>query len=170
MKITYRITERDFMGAYDLFVKNEKPARRRISRRAMPWLGGLLIALQVLVLIIGADVNKAVVAFGFLLGAYFLYCGGFALRRFFRNAYRKDQRFQQEFTTEASDAGVHMESPTEDSHMKWQSFTRYLESEQSFLLFQADWIFNIIPKRAFAPGEADQFRDLLHRNVPADKH
>jgi hypothetical protein len=49
--------------------------------------------------------------------------------------------------------------------MKWNSFVRLLESNDIFIVFLAQWNFTLFPKRAFAPGGADEFRALLQRNV-----
>jgi UDP-N-acetylmuramyl pentapeptide phosphotransferase/UDP-N-acetylglucosamine-1-phosphate transferase len=161
MKIVYRITEEDFMEAHDLFVANEKWTRR-MSRRTMPWMGGLILLLSIVVLSFGKD---RIVGVPFaLMGAYFLYCG-FALRRFFRKLYRKDQRYQHEITADISEDGVHVVTPSADTQMKWSAIVRFLESDKIFLFFYAAWSFSVVPKRAFAPGEIESFRDMLHRKT-----
>jgi hypothetical protein len=165
MKIVYRITEQDYMEAHDLLAANE-PWYRRSSRRLLPWLGGLLLVTQLVYLVTGTDRNPTLLAFGFSVGAYLLYCG-FALRRYFRLSYRKDKRFQQDLTADVSEDGIHVATLTADSQMKWGGFIRFLEFDKIFMLFHAQWIFNIFPKRAFTPTEADEFRELLCRNIPA---
>ena len=101
---------------------------------------------------------------GFLVGFYLLYCG-FALRRYFRRSFRKDRRFQHEFTAELSDEGIHIATPFSDSQMKWTTFVRFLESDKIFMIFIAEWMFLVFPKRAFVPAEADQFRAQLQLNI-----
>jgi len=161
MQVTFRLNEQDFVDAYHLFMKST-PRHRRVIRQTMPWVGGALILLSIAVLVTEPSATLAVL--GVIFGLYMLYCG-FALRRFFRNIYRKDPRFKEEFSMEASDAGVRMSSPTEDSQMKWATFIRALESDRIFMLFQAEWLFNVLPKHAFSPGDVDEFRELLRRNV-----
>jgi len=163
MKIVYRITEKDYMEAQDLFVANE-PWYRRISRRLLPWLGGLMIAIQVVYLTTTSDNNPALVLLGLLVGLYLLYCG-FALRRYFRRRYRTDKRYQHEFTAEVSEEGVKVQSENAQSQMKWSTFTRFLESDNIFMLFHAEWVFNIFPKRAFTPEETAEFRELARRSI-----
>jgi hypothetical protein len=165
MKIVYRITEEDFMNAHDLFVAHEKWTRR-VSRRIMPWMGGVLLLLSILVLSLAKDPFPSV-PFG-LMGAYFLYCR-FALRRFFRKLYRKDRRYQHEITADISEEGVHVVTPSADTHLKWSAIVRFLESDKIFMLFYAEWNFSVVPKRAFALGEIDQFRDLLRHKISASK-
>ena len=164
MKIVYRITEHDFMEARDLFIANEKPWYRRLSRRLMPWIGGFVLLMQVIYLIVVPRRDIGLVVIGFLVGFYLLYCG-FALRRYFRRLYQKDQRFKHDFTAEISDQDIYVITPFADSHMKWNGFVRFLESSDIFMVFIAQWNFIIFPKRAFAPGEADVFRAALRRNI-----
>lgn len=153
------------MEAHDLFVANEKWTRR-ISRRTMPWMGGLMLVLSIVILSLGKD-SIVFVPFG-LMGAYFLYCG-FALRRFFRKLYRKDQRYQHEITADISEDGVHVVTPSADTQLKWSAIARFLESDNIFMFFYAEWSFSVVPKRAFAPGEIDPFRDMLHCKILAPK-
>jgi hypothetical protein len=65
--------------------------------------GGFILLLSILILSLRKDPIVSV-PFG-LMGAYFLYCG-FALRRFFRKQYKKDQRYQHEITADISKDGV----------------------------------------------------------------
>ena len=105
MKIVYRITEQDFMEARDLFIANEKPWYRRLSRVLRPWIGGFVLVAQVFYLIVESHRDILLTVIGFVVGFYLLYCG-FALRRYFRRHYRKDHRFKQEFTADISDQGI----------------------------------------------------------------
>ena len=59
-----------------------------------------------------------------------------------------------------------MVTPNAETQMKWSSFIRILESDAIFMLFHAELIFNIFPKRAFDPSEIQQFRELAQRNIP----
>jgi uncharacterized membrane protein len=164
MKIVYRISEQDFMEARDLFISNEQPWYRRFSRYLLPWIGGSVLLVQLLYLTVVPHRDIGFTVIGFIVGFYLLDCG-FALRRYFRRLYQKDHRYKHDFTAEISDQGIYIITPFSDAHMKWNSFVRYLESTDIFMVFIAQWNFIIVPKRAFAPGEADQFRVLLQRNI-----
>jgi uncharacterized membrane protein len=164
MKIVYRVGEQDFVGARKFFVANEKPWYRRFSRRVLPWIGASVLVMQVVYLVVKPHRDFGVVVIGFLVGLYFLYCG-LALPRYFRRAYQKDHRFKHDFTAEISDQGIHLVTPFSEAQMKWNSFVRFLESNDIFMVFIAQWSFILFPKRAFAPGGADEFRELLQRNI-----
>lgn len=131
----------------------------------MPWLGGFLLVLAV-VLVVVPQRNPNLALVNAAIGAYLLYCG-FAIHRYFRRAYRKDQRFKHDFTLDASEEGIHVVTPTSESDMKWATFVRYLESDEIFMLFIADLLFVVVPKRAFGLGEVDEFRNLLCRKIAA---
>jgi len=164
MKIVYRISEQDFMEARDLFVANEKPWYRRFSRRVLPWVGGAVLVMQSLYLALVPNRDIEFTIIGLLVGFYLLY-SGFALRRYFRRLYQKDHRFKHDFTAEISDQGIHVSTPFSDGLLKWNAFVRFLESNGIFMVFIAQWNFVIFPKRAFAPGDADEFRATLQRNI-----
>lgn len=53
MKIVYRVSEQDFLDARNLFVTNERPWYRRLSRRLLPSIGAFVLAAQVWYLIAG---------------------------------------------------------------------------------------------------------------------
>ena len=123
-----------------------------------------MLLVQVLYLAVVPHRDIGLTVIGFIVGFYFLYCG-FALRRYFRRLYRKDHRFRHEFTAEMSDQGIHVVTPFSDALIKWNGFVRFLESDDLFVVFIAQWNFLIFPKRAFAPGEADEFRATMQSNI-----
>src|SRR5215469_10242767 len=110
MKIVYRITERDFMEARDLFIANEKPWYRKLSRLLLPWIGAFILVMQVFYLVVQPHRDFALTVILFAVGFYLVYCG-LALRLYFRRLYRKDHRFKDEFTAEVSDQGIHIITP-----------------------------------------------------------
>jgi len=59
------------------------------------------------------------------------------------------------------DSGIHWAWKGGQADVKWTNFIRFLESNTVFLLYTSPACFNIVPKRAFAPGEIDLFRGLL---------
>jgi uncharacterized membrane protein len=164
MRIVYRVSEQDFVDARDLFVTNEKPWYRRLSRRLLPWIGAFVLAAQVFYLIVERHRDIGLVVIGFVMGFYLLYCG-LALRRYFRRAYQKDHRFKHEFTAEISDDCIHLVTPFSEGLVKWTGFVRFLESNDIFMVFIAAWNFLVFPKRAFAQAEIAEFRSLLQRNI-----
>ncbi|HEX4487046.1 MAG TPA: YcxB family protein [Terriglobales bacterium] len=163
MKIVYRISEADYVDARNLFAANE-PWYRRIVRRVSPVIGVLLLLTMTVCAIVVRPLDLGLIAIGYLTGA-FLFFQGFALRLYFRKAYRKDRRFENDFTAEIHDEGIHISTSFANSQMKWVSFIRVLESANIFMLFVAPWQFLVFPKRSFAPEQVGEFRSLLQLHV-----
>lgn len=163
MKITYRVTEADYMDAYSLFVAHE-PWFRRTSRRVLPVLGAFVMLLPIISLAKEPHNSPGLAVITILFGAYMFYCG-FALKLYFRKLHRRDRRFQHDYTAEIGEQGVHVVTSDADSRMKWSSYVRILESGRVFLLFHSQWIFSVLPKNAFGPGEMDAFRELAYRKI-----
>ena len=169
MKIVYRVSEQDYVDAQRLYLANLRPRYRRFVRSLMPWVGALVVIVQVAYIILVPDRNLAFSIIGFLIGFYLLYCGHFAVRRSARRYFRNNPHYKHDFTADISENGVHVVTPTDDTQSKWGGFVRFLESDRIFMLFYSELTFIIFPKHAFAPGEAEQFRELLRVNIPTPK-
>ena len=71
---------------------------------------------------------------------------------------------------EISDASVVVTTDTSRSEMKWETFTRFKESKNLFMLYTGRYLFYMIPKRGFTgESEATEFRELVQRKVPAKR-
>ena len=157
------------MDVQSLYLANLRPRYRRFLRRLMPWVGAFAVIIEVAYIVLVPERNLALAVVGFLIGFYLIYCGHFAIRRSARRYFRNNPHYKHDFTADISEAGVHVVTPTDDTQSKWGGFVRFLESDRIFLLFYSELTFIIFPKHAFAPGEAEQFHELLRLNIPASK-
>jgi hypothetical protein len=98
-----------------------------------------------------------------MLGLFFLFGRTWLIRR----AFRRDNRLQQPFETVVSDSGIDVSSASSSSQHTWSAFTRFVETKNLFLVYQAENLVNIIPKRAFLAGEEESFRALLSSRLGA---
>ena len=137
-----------------------------------PLVRSQCFARQVVYLVVEPKRDIGFVVIGFLVGVYLLYCG-LALPRYFRRAYQKDHRFKEDFTAEISEQGTHVVTGFSDAQMKWNSFVRFLESKDIFMVFIAQSNFIVFPKRAFAPARSMNFGhycDGMSRHKPKACH
>ncbi len=167
MKITYHITREDFIDAQKLH-RSKSPGA---LGRGIVVIGKILAGASVVLLIALAAVNKdrrlwANLAPLVILLALWLLAMLVWVPFNWRRCYAKDRRLQDEFTTEISEEGVHMESPSFDANLKWGLFLRFLESDRVFLLYQTNRMFNLLPKSAFASTDIEEFRQLVRRQLP----
>jgi hypothetical protein len=168
MKISYHITREDYIDAQKLH-RSKSP---RAFVRAMVVVGKGFAGAGFLTLLILAAVVRdrklwsdlaPLIILLILWALAMLVWVPFHWRR----CYAKDRRLQQQITADISEDGIRLESADFDSNLKWGLYFRFLESDRIFLLYQTNRMFNLFPKSAFAPGEIEEFRQLVRRHMPA---
>jgi hypothetical protein len=167
VKISYRITREDYIDAQKLHRSKSPGAVVRAIRLGAKVLAvAIFLILLAWVLISGDRRLWPSLAPLFILGVLWALIFWVWAPFYWRRSYAKDRRFQQQFTADISEDGVHLESVDFDANLKWSIYLRFLESDRIFLLYQTDRMFNLLPKAAFAPGEIDEFRQLARRKLP----
>jgi len=166
MKITYRVSQEDYAGAMNLFLANQKPRYRRVLRVILPWMGIVLLLLEVVSLIIVPHRDLITAFAGTVMALYFIYCG-FAMRLYVRRAYRKNKAFQHEISADISDNGIHIVTAISESQLKWAGFIRSTESDKFFMLYTSEVNFITFPKSAFASSDIGLFQELLRTHITA---
>jgi hypothetical protein len=165
MKITYHITREDFIDA-------QKLHRFKGPRAAVRAIGAKVVAVSIFLYVLawaGISGYRGLwpsLAVLFVSGVVWALLFRVWLPFTWRRTYAKDQRLQNATAADISEDGIRMENPTFDPNLKWGLFRRFLESDRVFLLYQTDRLFNMFPKAAFAPGEIEEFRQLLRRKLP----
>ncbi len=133
--------------------------------------------------IVGLCLSAVVFLFGILsyfyvahdLGLYFIGLATFVAVLLFlvtnvsiRSIYRRNSRMFGPRTVTISDAGFVSDHPLGHSETSWNTFDKFRETKDLFLLYQSADLISILPKRVFAsPADLDQFRTLLVSKVPS---
>jgi hypothetical protein len=167
MNISFRITREGFIAAQTLH-RSKGPSTfvRAIRLTAQVLVGAAFLILIVLAAVVrDPKVLSNFVPLIVLLVAWALVMLVWVPFNW-RRSYAKDRRMQHEFAADISEAGIHLQSEDFDANLKWALYLRFLESDRIFLLYQTNRMFNLFPKSAFAPGEIDEFRQLLQRKLP----
>ncbi len=84
----------------------------------------------------------------------------------FRNSYRKGAApglDGKELTVDISEEGV--QGPEAQNKEEWLHFSKYSESDKAFILYRANSIHAIFPKRAFDVDGMNSFRQLLRTKL-----
>ncbi len=160
MELTYDLTQKDF---YDSFVAHRK--RSVVSKWGFRLLFGLVFLLPTIGLLTLATDHKttfvSVVPLFALAALWSIFIWGSpwwsARTQFLQQPAARGSR-----TMKLDDSGSHWAWKGGQADVEWTNFIRFLESSTVFLLYTSPACFNIVPKRAFAPGETDLFRGLLH--------
>lgn len=69
--------------------------------------------------------------------------------------FRKTPKFNEEYHLMFTAEGILFETATIHSELKWDTYTKFWESEDCYYLVQEEHIYTILPKRAFA-GDAEK--------------
>lgn len=154
MRITYRLTFDDYYDA-----AQARNAKDRYIR------GGLVLAIAVLLFGVWMRTRNTraghidlVLALLFLVS---LPLAGWLSKLSFKNAYRRGATngTNEKFTLEISEEGIQNADST--NREKWLDFSKYSESDNAFIIYRADSIHVILPKRAFDVNNVGNFRQLI---------
>ncbi len=160
MTVKYRITESDFMTAYEAFWRSRNlGGKTELVSAIMAISGGLLL------LWLDNSLGWLLVSSGAALGAVV------PLRQFLhRRAYRENRAYSGDTTVRFSDDQIDVSNPIGESDLNWSFYQSALESDDFFMPMISKRSFSIIPKRVFASEEEmDSFRSLLESKLGAIK-
>jgi hypothetical protein len=163
MELTYDLTQKDF---YDSFVAHRE--RSVVSKWSFRLLFGFVFlfpAIGLLTLATDRQTKFVSVVPLFALAAFWaIFIWGTPWWSA-RTQFLQQPAAQGSRTMTLNDSGVHWLWKGGQADVEWTNFIRFLESKTLFLLYTSPACFNIVPKRAFAPGETESFRALLQEKL-----
>ena len=116
-------------------------------------------------IVLSGSIAQALPAFALALGWSFihirLFHGGFAKRDF-----QKHPHLAKEYSFDIDTEGIRIASDVSNEYNKWPLYTKFRETKNLFMLYKGDRLFEMIPKRAFAPEEIVDFRNILLIKFP----
>ena len=68
-------------------------------------------------------------------------------------------------TLTISETGLQFHSAYTDATQSWSSFIKWAEGNSVFALFTGPKFVTIVPKRGFADGDLERFRDIVNRSI-----
>lgn len=78
-----------------------------------------------------------------------------------RKTFRQQRSLQVEMTCSWSDAGFAVSSEYGAFEIPWSHFLRWAEDERTFLLYESDRLYRLMPKRVLAPDQQSSLRLAL---------
>ncbi len=80
--------------------------------------------------------------------------------------FKHNPKFREPYHLTMDQNGIHFQTQSIDSRIKWNHFSRLLENDRLCLLIYGTRMYSVIPKRAFKmEGELESFRALVHNNI-----
>jgi hypothetical protein len=162
MHIDYEISEQDFSSAQRLAIRKSPQFFIRRIYPILPWFG-LVLLLFIIFVVFDRGFSTDLLP-GFVIP---LLCLSIPLltRRNIRKVYKTSVNLHGPLALEVDDTGMHFQGRTFSSRIDWDHFSRLIEDQHSFLIFQNPNIFNIIPKRQLAEEQIVALRDYLTRHI-----
>ena len=161
MHIDYEISEQDHLLAQRLARKGF-PLSDRWMIIFLPWFG-LAILVAVIFHIVQNGFSTNVLP-GFVVPVLCLSMP-IIVRRAIHKQYVSSPNLHGPRSLDVDDAGMHFQSATFSSQISWSHFSRFLEDQNSFVLFQDPKIFTIVPKRQLSPEQITALRDYFSRYI-----
>jgi hypothetical protein len=167
-QINYEISERDYLDAQKLAIKNHPRTFTRVVYRTLPYCG----------LLVGLGVFWVMFAWGFhwdwlmilpLAFTVFALSRPLLLKRAAKRAYRKTRSLHGPRSTAVDEQGMSFEGPDFSSQLKWRFFLKFAEDDKSFVMYQTDQMFFCIPKRQLSQQEISTIREELIQHIPKGK-
>jgi len=79
-----------------------------------------------------------------------------------RSAFRSNPKFKERYTLVFGEEEIHFRTATVDSHLKWDHYGSWMESDRIFLLVYGRRMYTVVPKRAFSDAtRLEEFRQFL---------
>jgi hypothetical protein len=158
LNIQGEITEQDYLRAQWLHMKP-----RKAYRVASYVVLALFAAAYALLLFESVSLGDAWAAATLLGPVAVIPLAGAFLRWLYQRIYRSQPSLQGTHSYQFTEAGFIAVSPHGRGEANWSVFTKWREDTNLFLLYQADNLFHMLPKRWFDPAEGlvEEFRGLL---------
>jgi hypothetical protein len=156
MSIQIQLTLKDYLRAYR--------AHMGWNYFSFPILGSVFIIAGVCELsLFGRSVASGLAAIGF--GVFCLVALPIGLRRNFK----ANKKISIPFSVTASGEGIELTSEHGNSFTRWQAYIQFAETDDVLLLYPQRLLYNVYPKRFFAPEQLEEFSRLVHANVAPKK-
>jgi len=163
MHIEYEISQKDFVDGQRLAIKKSTIRVIRWMSFVMPTVG-----LVLLIFLISVGVRQGLsvrLVPGLVMSLWFLSIP-LLNRRGQKKVYAKSTSMHGELSLDVDEAGIRFLGPTFSSNVSWDHFSRFLEDDKVFVLYQkGDRIFNILPKRTLTPEQMAGFRQLAEHHL-----
>jgi hypothetical protein len=153
----------DYIRAYRTYAATS-------SRR---WIGRFCWVMAVLMLfiaVVGSFAPKAKLSTAiplFLLAAMWIYLATALWGRAGRRAFVGRPELAQDYEVNVDESGIAFNGPITKHYWSWPAFTKFTESNETFLAYLSPCAFVIFPKRILGSEQIDHFREFLRQKLPA---
>jgi ABC-type transport system involved in multi-copper enzyme maturation permease subunit len=162
MRVEYTITEQDYLAAQRLALRTSQPFGYFMVRWYMHAMGLFILAYLVSVAM------RQQLSLSFLPGAFF---GAFFLLwpmmipYQHKRIYARTPSLHGRIRMESSESDLNFIGETFNTIVSFAHFEKYVENENSILLYQNPQVFHLIPKRELSPEQIKNLHDLFTTKI-----
>jgi YcxB-like protein len=168
MNIEYEISERDYLQAQRLAIKNHPRLWVRWTRVILPVFGLLLLLGFIINIALIIAVFKRPFSLGslpaFVIPALFI-SSPLLNRRSQKRLYAQSTSLHGRLSLSADLGGMEFAGPSFQSKVDWSVFQSFCEDKDSIVLFQRTLVINIIPKRELNADNIQDLRKILQSRI-----
>lgn len=132
--------------------------------RALLLVGVVVIvcgAVLLLVPVVNAWMGPALLVYGLaLIGFHYYYFATMG-----RRVYRRLQEYHEPFEVRIGEQGITLNLNRQDINIPWNRFVKSASDDQYTLLYPNDKAFFVFPRRFFAPGDYERFRQRVEQQL-----
>lgn len=163
LETQFTLAADEFLEGQRTFNKWLAPRSARFNYRYAVPVGMLLVAEAVVGLILRWSIgfNLALLFFG----AYLISCRTIIGPRKMKKEFTQYSNLSWNQSWEFREDKVLVQTPQGKSEVDWKRFTRFIETQDLFVLFVPPRFLHIVPKRALPSGASDRLRSLLERKL-----
>ncbi len=168
MTLTVRFTETadEYLGGQRVFNRFFARTPARFLYRHAFLIGALVVAQGIVGFGLKWNGGLCILLIG--LGFYLISSALFLGPRRVKKEYAKYPDHASEKLMEFSEEKILCQSSLGKSEMDWARFSRFIETDQLFVLLAPPRFLLTVPKRAIIPNEFDPLRELLRRKLPPE--
>jgi hypothetical protein len=161
LKISYKLTQEEFLEGQRAYCSRLGSKFVRFSHRFAIPMAFVLVVEGIAVFALQLNSIIGMISVGWGLWLLFSRAILWPIRMKKEYAQYPDMDMSMEFGGE----GLATQTNFGKSEQLWGRLTRFAETDRLFLLFAPPRFLYTVPKRAFTPGELEEFRRLLQQKI-----
>jgi len=163
MHIEYEISEKDFRDGQRLAIKGSKSLAIHWATFLPPSIG--LVTLIYIIKVAASQGFSVRVVPGIVISVLFVLMP-ILTRQTQNKLYTKSSSLRGRISLDVDDAGLRFLGQTSSSNASWNHYSRFLENDKVFVLWQKDErLFNIVPKLVLTPEQTASLRQILQHHL-----
>jgi hypothetical protein len=165
MQIEYEISEQDFVEAQKLALRKGASRSTRLIFKFIPFWGAFICIGVLWPRFQQGFTFDASAAIAIVFGSLLAIGIPLQIKRARKKMYWQTPSLHGTRSLTMDTNGLVFAGPEFSSQLQWKIFVKFVEDDKSFLLYQNQHIFQVIPKSALSPQQISELREAFTQNI-----